>query len=161
MSKRFNLRVYGLFLDDQQRLLVADEFDFGLKFTKFPGGGLEFGEGTIECIKRECIEEMGQKIDIISHFYTTDFFQESAFNPNDQLISIYYLIQISKPYHFSFSTKKFDFSVEKNGVRNFRFVPLDKLTNADLTFPIDKIVLEKLQQMNGIKSLVENSVNKS
>jgi hypothetical protein len=42
----FNVRVYGLLLDPQNRLLVSDEYIKGEFFTKLPGGGLEFGEGT-------------------------------------------------------------------------------------------------------------------
>ena len=32
--------------------------------TKFPGGGMEFGEGTIDCIKRECMEEFGEEVEV-------------------------------------------------------------------------------------------------
>ena len=75
---RFNVRVYGILIKDG-KVLVSDEYIKGNKITKFPGGGLEFGEGTIECIKREFIEEMQLPVEVISHFYTTDFFVSSAF----------------------------------------------------------------------------------
>ena len=55
--KRFNIRVYGLLLD-QGRVLVSDEFIRGQRVTKFPGGGLELGEGTKDCLIRELREEM-------------------------------------------------------------------------------------------------------
>ena len=55
----FNVRVYGLLIDQYQRLLVTDEFIRGSYITKLPGGGLEFGEGTRACLQREFIEETG------------------------------------------------------------------------------------------------------
>lgn len=71
----FNIRVYGILLDSQQRLLVSDEFIRGAYITKLPGGGLEFGEGTRDCLKREFKEETGLDVVIGDHFYTTDFFK--------------------------------------------------------------------------------------
>ena len=49
----FNVRVYGVLLDDEKRLLVSDEFIRGQYITKLPGGGLEIGEGTRDCLQRE------------------------------------------------------------------------------------------------------------
>ena len=71
----FIIRVYGIVLSKKEEVLVTDEFQVGMKMTKFPGGGLHFGEGTIECLQREFIEECnGQEIENIRHFYTTDFY---------------------------------------------------------------------------------------
>ncbi|MCW3087756.1 MAG: hydrolase, partial [Sediminibacterium sp.] len=86
----FNVRVYGVLLDKDKRLLVSDEFIRGGYYTKLPGGGLEFGEGTRDCLKREFMEETGLNVEIGRHIYTTDFFQISAFNHKDQILSIYY-----------------------------------------------------------------------
>ncbi|MFX6853744.1 NUDIX domain-containing protein, partial [Acinetobacter baumannii] len=72
------------------RLLVSDEFIRGQFYTKLPGGGLEIGEGTRDCLAREFKEETGLTVTIGKHIYTTDFFQISAFNNKDQIISIYY-----------------------------------------------------------------------
>ena len=41
MSYPFNVRVYGLLIDDRYRVLIADELVHGHRITKFPGGGLE------------------------------------------------------------------------------------------------------------------------
>ena len=70
----FNVRVYGILIDDQNRLLVSDEFIRGSYITKLPGGGLEIGEGTRECLVREFMEEAALTINVGTHFYTTDFF---------------------------------------------------------------------------------------
>ena len=50
---RFTIRVYGVLLDETKRVLLSDEFIRGDYFTKFPGGGMEFGEGTRDCLQRE------------------------------------------------------------------------------------------------------------
>ena len=76
---KFNVRVYGILITEEGDLLLSDEYDFGFPHTKFPGGGLEYGEGTRECLMREFIEECNLKIEVLDHFYTTDFFQKSAF----------------------------------------------------------------------------------
>jgi len=76
----FNIRVYGILITDDNKVLVSDEFIRGNYYTKFPGGGLEFGEGTRDCLAREFMEEMNLKVKVEEHLYTTDFFQMSAFD---------------------------------------------------------------------------------
>jgi ADP-ribose pyrophosphatase YjhB (NUDIX family) len=88
----FNVRVYGLLILNEQ-LLVSDEHIKGMDITKLPGGGLEFGEGTIDCVVREFKEELNLDIEVIDHFYTTDFFVNSAFSNQHQVISIYYTVK--------------------------------------------------------------------
>jgi len=130
----FNVRVYGILIKDNNQLLLSYEFIKGDYYTKFPGGGLETGEGTRDCLKREFIEEMNISIEVGEHFYTTDFYQKSAFGPNDQIISIYYLV----------STKdKIDLekiNSQKNKTENFRFVDLQTFSVEDVNLPIDKVV---------------------
>jgi 8-oxo-dGTP diphosphatase len=143
--EKFNIRVYGLLLNDKMELLVVDELEYGMEFTKFPGGGLELGEGLIDGLVREWKEELDVRIEVLSHFYTTDFFQPSAFNPAHQLISIYYLVKNSEPFRNKFSDVAFDFT-DRNAkeVLSFRWVKLDERTHQQLTFPIDKLVVNKL-----------------
>ena len=131
-------------LNDQQQVLVADEFVAGLEFTKYPGGGLEFGEGTIDCLKRECIEEMNQPVEITKHYYTTDYYQPSAFNSDDQLISIYYLMQPQGKLQFETKEKPFDFSPKENGALSFRWISLKDLSEDAFRFPIDQLVTKKI-----------------
>src|SRR5471030_2461826 len=87
----FNVRVYGLLINADNEILISDEQEYGMRFTKFPGGGLEFVEGLIDGLKREFLEECNLEIEVTRHFYTTDFFVKSAFN-NSQVISIYYMV---------------------------------------------------------------------
>src|SRR6478735_5720833 len=106
----FNVRVYGVLIDSRKRLLVSDEYIRGGYFTKLPGGGLEIGEGTRDCLAREFMEETGLKVTVGEHIYTTDFFQISAFNKKDQIISIYYCVHTAEPIDIPIKTRPFDFA---------------------------------------------------
>jgi 8-oxo-dGTP diphosphatase len=139
----FNIRVYGICIENGQ-LLVVDEYVMNMFMTKFPGGGLEYGEGTIECLKRECKEEMGIDVEVTEHFYTTDFFQANRFLSNTQLISIYYRFKLPDQHKLVTSSKKYDFQEVKNGALSFRWIPFSKLTPGMMTFPIDKKVVRLL-----------------
>lgn len=148
----FNIRVYGILINDQRQVLVADEYIRGGYYTKFPGGGLEFGEGTRDCLKREFKEEMDLEVAIGDHIYTTDFFQMSAFNPSHQIISIYYFAKALEPICCPIRTSLFDFDndqleVYKNTgeIETFRFIDWDHLTPESVTLPIDKVVVSMLK----------------
>lgn len=146
--KGFNVRVYGILIHDN-KVLVSDEHIKGMNITKLPGGGLEFGEGTIDCVIREFKEELPLDIEVISHFYTTDFFVNSAFSVNNQVISIYYLVKPKNEFDpkktsFKISTKSFDFEKKKEGGQSLRWVGLDKISENDFTFIIDKRIGEML-----------------
>lgn len=64
----FNIRVYGILIDDEHRVLVSDEYIRGRYYTKFVGGGMEIGEGSIDCLVREFKEEMNLRIKVLDHF---------------------------------------------------------------------------------------------
>lgn len=146
----FNVRVYGLLFDENKRLLVSDEFIRGNYFTKLPGGGLELGEGTRDCLKREFMEETGLTIEVCEHLYTTDFFQISAFNNVDQIIAIYYLVKTSHPILIETQKNPFNFSphqiADPNGESEvFRWVEWKDLTAGNMSLPIDKIVINLIK----------------
>ncbi|HLP21858.1 MAG TPA: NUDIX domain-containing protein [Chitinophagales bacterium] len=149
--KRFNVRVYGLLINPQQQLLVADEaFKSGQKATKFPGGGLELGEGLIEGLKREFVEETGIDVEVKEHFYTTDFFVRSFFelSPDSQIISIYYIVESADWQKIKTSTTKFDFEyIAGKESESFRWVNLSELdAETDIVLPIDKVVVGMLKE---------------
>ena len=140
----FNIRVYGLLIDEG-KILVTDEFRLGIYMTKFPGGGLQFGEGTVECLKREFMEEMNSPIEEISHYYTTDFFQQTTLLPSEmQLFNIYYLVKIRKPYIFPVTTVVNDIP-PVDGAQSFRWMPVADLAPDAFTFPIDKYLTGKIK----------------
>lgn len=143
MITRFNIRVYGILVHNG-RALVADERIKGAHITKFPGGGLEFGEGTRDCLVREVREEIGVEAFDVQHFYTTDFFQESAFRKGDQIISIYYTFRVADPAAIPTSTAPFDFKRREGEEEAFRWLDLSKATIEDATLPIDRVVLGML-----------------
>lgn len=150
---QFNLRVYGILMNEKNQVLVSDELIRGKRYTKFPGGGLEFGEGTRECLQREFMEELGLKVEVLEHIYTTDFFQESAFRPGDQIISIYYFVKPLEPIAVRLSDIEFDFDenqllrYKENGeVETFRFIDWEQFSDACLSLPIDKIVARILKK---------------
>lgn len=136
---RFNIRVYGL-LEWKGKILLVHEQIGDYSFTKFPGGGLELGEGTHDCLIREFKEETHLHVRIGKHIYTTDFFQQSAFSKTDQIISVYYEVHaIDDPAALRLDA----FEIEDNGrLEKLQFFWLDKeLMHPDrLTLPIDKHV---------------------
>jgi 8-oxo-dGTP diphosphatase len=143
----FNLRVYGVFINEKKQILVSDEYIREKYYTKFPGGGMEIGEGTRDCLKREFKEEMDLAIEVGAHLYTTDYYQQSAFNPEQQIISIYYYVQPLEPIKFPLREKAFDFTEEqlkiykeKTSIETFRFIDLKDFSEENVTLPIDKIV---------------------
>ncbi len=149
----FNLRVYGILINEQQQVLVSDELIRGSSITKFPGGGLEFGEGTRECLRREFMEEMNLRVEIGEHFYTTDIYQQSAFNPSHQIISIYYLVKPLEDIKAPLRTEPFDFDeqqlktyAETNETETFRFIDWADFSASSVTLPIDKIVAALLKE---------------
>ncbi len=136
--RQFTIRVYGIHLDATRGVLVADEFQQGQSFTKFPGGGMHLGEGTRQCLAREWLEELNQEIEVGDHFYTTDFFQPSAFDPTIQVISIYYLVHV---LNNAPSAPMQPNNPDHSGATvNFRWISVHELNEESFTFPIDKLV---------------------
>jgi len=149
----FNVRVYGVLINEQKQVLVSDEYIRGSYYTKFPGGGLELGEGTRDCLKREFKEEMDLEVEIGEHLYTTDFYQVSAFNPAHQIISIYYNVTALEEIKVPLRTKEFDFDEQQMEVYNrtkmtetFRFIDWNNFSEEKITLPIDKIVASLIKE---------------
>lgn len=138
------IRVYALIIHSDF-ILVCDENYDGVLMTKFPGGGVEYGEGIKDALYREIDEELQAEIVEASHFYTTDFFQASAFHPNTQLISVYYLVTLKNVSSFSAEVSLLPNYPENKHRSNFRWVPLQQLSTDGFTFPIDKHVVHLLR----------------
>ncbi len=141
---KFNLRVYGIYINERNEILLSTELRFGKQMLKFPGGGLEFGEGHKECLKREFQEECNMEIEVDDLFYVNDFLQASAFRSNEQLFSFYYWVRIENPGELS--TVSLDF-VHQNEGEELTWRAIEIIQEIEMTFPIDRIVLKKLKQM--------------
>jgi 8-oxo-dGTP diphosphatase len=137
MKPHFTIRIYGIYIKDHH-VLLSQEKQGGMDMLKFPGGGLEYGEGTLDCLKREMLEEFELKIEVRSHIYTTDFFVNSTFHTNTQVMSIYYEIQPLDeiPVGRIFT--------EANGEQQLLWQPLANWDGANLSFPIDRHVVSLL-----------------
>ena len=152
----FNLRVYGVLINEKKQVLVSDELIRGNYYTKFPGGGLEFGEGTRDCLRREFKEEMNLDVETGDHIYTTDYFQLSAFNPGHQIISIYYFARPLGEITTTLRDKEFDFNEQELQVyastgetETFRFIDWNDFSEESVTLPIDKIVARIIKEISG------------
>lgn len=155
--QRFNIRVYGILINEKKQVLVADEYIRGGYYTKFPGGGLEFGEGTRNCLKRELKEELGIECEIGNHIYTTDYYQQSAFNKDHQIISIYYFAkqleeikvplrkELFDPIAIGFDRQQMEIYKKTGETETFRFIDWDNFSDASVTLPIDKIVAKMIK----------------
>ena len=141
--KAYNVRVYGILFSEERKLLVSREEMHGRSFTKFPGGGHEFGESLIDGLKREFMEELNIELDSVEHFYTTDFFQVSAFNSQEQLISVYYLVNSKQVNKIKDGMNAVD-----NPGNTFYWKKMSELNETSVTFPVDKLVLQKLKVEN-------------
>jgi ADP-ribose pyrophosphatase YjhB (NUDIX family) len=136
----FTIRVYGILLHNDH-VLVSDEIIKGRRITKFPGGGLEYGEGVKHCLVREIREEMGLEALDLHHFYTTDFFQQSTFHSTPmQVISVYFTFRVADPEAIPVVNEAFGDGPVPHDQELFRWLPLAEVSNEALTLPIDRVV---------------------
>lgn len=141
---RYNLRVYGLLIHNNQ-VLITHENRAGMLMTKFPGGGLEMGEGLADCLQREFQEELQIQVDVNDLFYVNEFFQQSRFRDTDQLVSFYY--KVETPEIDEIPIQPIEGSLKK-GQQVFDWWNIDDLKEDDFTFPIDKIVSQLLKSQS-------------
>lgn len=146
LPDKFTVRVYGLWVERGQILLSHERIAGGV-FTKFPGGGMEFGEGPVQCLEREFFEELGVDILVQSHVYTTNFYIQSAFNPHYQVVGVYYLVG-GRVQGISTEAPHPD-EVFIHG-QVFQWVSLKELSPANLSFEADRAALLALKSQLGI-----------
>ena len=151
----FTLRVYGLLMNEQKEVLVSDEYIRGNYYTKFCGGGMELGEGTIDCLIREFKEEMNLSVEVIRHVYTTDIYQQSAFNKAHQIVSIYYEVEALETINVPLRSQPFAFDDEQlkiyektQQIETFRFIPWERFSEDSVSLPLDKIAVRRWKELN-------------
>ncbi|NLN32138.1 MAG: NUDIX domain-containing protein [Flavobacteriaceae bacterium] len=128
----FNVRIYGLLVHENRLLIIREPFA-GMIIDKFPGGGLEFGEGTIDCLKREFKEELNLEIEVLEHIYTQDFFLASHFDEKEQILMIYYKVTAKDIAQLE---------ILDSDIQALIWKDLNEVTTNDLSLPTDKLVLE-------------------
>ena len=149
---KFTIRVYGMLFNRQNEILVSHEQIKEISFTKFPGGGLEFGEGPKDCIVREMLEETGVDVEVISHIYTCEEYIQNQFDPTEQVIGIYYLVRAINNddlKKINSEPKKHPFRGTENIIRH-RWVHYKDLSDKILTFDLDRAALAELKKSGKI-----------
>lgn len=140
MSKPFNVRVYAL-LEHQGKILIINEPFQNQLILKFPGGGLEFGEGTRDCLIREFKEELNLEVEIGEHLYTQDFFQENIFVPSEQILLIYYKATTTEE-----ALSKLE--ILDSDIKELIWEPIQNLNPEKMTLAADKIVINLYKNKN-------------
>lgn len=148
LPERYNIRVYGIYINEYQQVLVTDEYRANMYMTKFPGGGHEFGEGLTDSLIREWEEELSVEIKVGNFFYINDFALSSAFSSKEQLLSVYYRVTPLEDLSSRVSMNSFDFK-EGQEPQSFRWISLEEIGPDDFTFPVDKKVAEILAESRG------------
>lgn len=131
--KGFNIRVYALCIVNNELLTVQEPFA-GCIVTKLPGGGLEFGEGTTDCLKREFKEELNLEITVGDAFYIQEDFVPSLAKDGKQLLTLYFYATILNLNKLKITDKI---------IKQVNWIPLT--ANNPFTLPVDQIVFNKLQ----------------
>lgn len=134
-THKINVRVYAICIKNNKILVLFEKYA-GEDLVKLPGGGLEYGEGTIECLHRELKEELNLRVNNVEHFYTQEAFLKSKFNENEQLLTIYYLAEIEDETELEILEP----SIEKVEWKSL------KLLENPFVLPVDRLVFEKLKE---------------
>lgn len=141
-KKSFVIRVYGFIINDDHEILIAEEFHYDTFMRKFPGGGLEHGEGIVDCLRRELKEELGFNLSILEQVFITPTFVTSAFNNSAQVIGVYFRV---RPVEEMISLyRENSLPPTENGVEIFKWISIDALSKSDFTFTTDQDAFEYL-----------------
>ena len=143
----FTQRTYGILINKKQEVLISDEFRFGRYFRKFPGGGVEKGEGILDALKREFKEELSLEIDSHEFLFFNDYFQQSSFDPNLQVTCFYYVVKCSGAQDLKLES--YEIPLTEDGEKQ-QWISINELNIETLTFPIDRDALRTLKTRLGI-----------
>ncbi|MBK8444885.1 MAG: NUDIX domain-containing protein [Sphingobacteriales bacterium] len=148
----YNVRVYGILIENDC-LLVSDEVYKGMQMTKFAGGGVVLGEGLEAALCREFEEEHHLSVGVERVFYVNTFLQLSAFNPQEQLIALYFFIKTETAVVADISATPFVFGAKVQNAQRLRWLPLKALEVEQFTFPTDRqAAREVLRYIGGERS---------
>lgn len=128
----FNVRVYCFIVRNNELMLLKEPFA-GKLVVKLPGGGLEEGEGTIDCLKRELKEELNLNLTSATHLYTLGQYADSP-QTKGQFLPIYYKVEVDNWDEIKILDQKIEEIIWKN---------ISELKPEDLDLPIDQMVVRK------------------
>lgn len=131
----FNIRVYGVLINEKQEILLSDETYRELSFTKFPGGGLCLGESLPEGLIREFKEECDLDVTVHRLLHVTNTFVPSVFD-SGQVIAVYYEVKSSA--HQLSNVRMENFDEEDQSTQSFYWRSLAKLSLKDFYFEVDQ-----------------------
>ena len=115
------LRVYGILINEAKQVLVSDEFIRGNYFTKFPGGGLEFGEPRRTNMGLSYLEVGGTNFEPLWLFTTLTTVMGGI------IMTIAALMYFGVFFKTVFSKKVYEDSVVELPITDD--YPIDKITN--------------------------------
>lgn len=128
----FNIRVYGLWVRHGKVLITEEPYGSHM-ITKFPGGGLELGEGIQDALEREWQEEFYANVTLKSLYYINPMLVPSAFDQS-QVIAIYYLVE-----------SDFNENTQQQLAFNYCWVDINTFDTERLSMPIDRLVMQRLK----------------
>ena len=141
MIDKFNVRVYGLLVKGQKILVSLEQID-ELHMCKFPGGGLEFGEGLKDAMIREIKEELGIIPISLEQWHISEDFVQSKLRVNEQVLAVYYRLWTDEEIVLDTKTLPTAFGSENQMKLEWR--NLDDTLIEDLSFETDKEAVRKL-----------------
>jgi len=121
LPSRFRVGAYGLLVEEGRVLITKTRTRTGI-LHNFPGGALELGEGALEALQREFLEETGLRVRPGALAHASESFFRSKDYPENQLVKLYWLV----------TREGGDLRSEGNGddVAGVFWAPLDSLEEA-------------------------------
>jgi 8-oxo-dGTP pyrophosphatase MutT (NUDIX family) len=91
LPSRFRVGAYGLLVEEGRILITKTRTRTGV-LHNFPGGALELGEGALEALQREFLEETGLRVRPRALAHASEAFYRSRDYPENQLVKLYWLV---------------------------------------------------------------------
>ena len=101
-KETIRVRVAGILMNDRNEVLLANHRKNNKSYWLFPGGGVEYGEGVEEALKREFVEELDIKLKKVENLV---FMNDTVFpGKKRHILNLYFRV-----------TAKADFRVKPEG----------------------------------------------